>query len=109
MDTTTPEAPLPEHTLYRPDQPDLSFRSTDEWAERTPENCGRWEVINVYLTPAGKYITQHIARTCWQGENDTHTVTASIDIPGLVEALGQGDLAKEIYAAMNITNVVRLA
>lgn len=76
----------------------------------------RWTEIHVYWRPdpdagkdrpesVGRYIVQEIGVTMWQGEVDRHTVHIADTEGELIEALGTGRLAKEVYRDLGIEAV----
>jgi len=57
----------------------------------------RWRVLRLYRTAAGKLICERIGRTIWQGERDRHEAAVCDSEQAVVEFLGLGDTAKEIF------------
>ncbi|MEB2353251.1 MAG: hypothetical protein OZ924_17810 [Burkholderiaceae bacterium] len=57
----------------------------------------RWRVLHLYRTAAGTLVAERIGRTIWIGERDRHEAQACATEAEVVEYLGLGDTAKEIY------------
>jgi len=97
----------------------LGAWSSRRSAMETPSKQGednRWTELHVYWRPdpnAGKnapaglgcWIVQEIGVSQWQGEVDRHTVHVADTDGELVEALGTGRLAKEVYHDLGIDAV----
>lgn len=61
-----------------------------------PSNT-RWTELTLYRTDSGRLICGEVGLTCWQGESDRHTVHVCADEAALIESVGTGWLAKELY------------
>lgn len=57
----------------------------------------RWRVLHLYRTAAGKLVAERIGRTVWANETDRHEAKVCATEAEVVEWLGLGDTAKEIY------------
>lgn len=66
-----------------------------------PSNT-RWTELDLYRSAGGKIICHEIGRTRWDGESDRCAVHICNDDAALVEALGMGWLAKELYDEADI-------
>ena len=66
---------------------------------------GRWMTLRLYRTRGGKYATQRISHTQWQGEKDIHQAAVCRGEAEVMKFFGYGWLAKELYAEANIACV----
>lgn len=64
---------------------------------------GRWQVLSLYRTQAGKFVCQRIGRTRWQGERDSHEAAVCEDHNQVVEFFGHNWLAKDLYSEGGIS------
>lgn len=100
---------MEEYTLDSDNNPDVVF--TGELMASTNSkttDSTRWMELKVYLTEGGTYIVQRTGITLWDSESDIHQVTICRSEESLRAELGYTDLAKEIYAQMDIDATVRI-
>lgn len=66
----------------------------------------RWTEIDAYRTQSGRLVVHVVRRTQWQGEETTCEARAFApgETEALVEWLGLGDLAKELYDAIDVAH-----
>lgn len=57
----------------------------------------RWTELDLYRSEGGVWICHEIGRTMWEGEEDRFTVYVAVDEQELVQKVGLGRLAKELY------------
>lgn len=62
----------------------------------------RWTELALYKTKGGKYVVSSVGVTKWQGERDRYAATAFGHEEEVVEHLGYGWLAKELYEKAGI-------
>lgn len=62
----------------------------------------RWTELELYRTAAGKFVAVKIGRTQWQGEHDRYSAAACSSDKEVVDFLGLGWLAKELYDVAKI-------
>ena len=93
-------------TVERDNGPDYKFRgvlvaqsasSPDRGNSYYSGAVGRWVVLKLYRTLAGKYVCQRVNMTQWEGEHDTYEA-CFCDRTGVEAFFGHGKLAKELYA-----------
>jgi hypothetical protein len=63
---------------------------------------GRWTELSLYRTKGGKYVCHSVGRTQWQGEHDRYATEVCNSEAAVVNYLGHGWLAKELYAEAGI-------
>lgn len=63
---------------------------------------GRWTVLRLYRTQAGKYVCEQIGKTRWQGEHNRYSGAVCETDQQVVEFFGLGWLAKELYDECDI-------
>jgi len=105
-DNIVPESKVKQFTIKRTGERSLRFagRLVAE-AESSPNNAhpswsretGRWTELRLYRTAGGKYVAEQVHRTQWQGESDSHAARVCRTDPEVVEFLGLGWLAKDLY------------
>ena len=66
----------------------------------------RWTEIYLYKTESGKYVTHEVGCTVMPNERDRFQATIHGDHRGVVNGLGMGWLAKELYAEAGITTSI---
>ena len=66
---------------------------------------GRWTVLKLFKTQAGKFVCQSIGRTQWQGEQDRYSGAVAEGEAGVIAFFGHGWLAKELYDEAGIADV----
>jgi hypothetical protein len=102
-------------TLRRDDARDLRFvgelvaEATDRG--RGPDERQRWRELSLYRTAGGKLVCADVRRSVWQneGEHDRFSVHIADDEAGIVDALGCGWLAKQLFSASGIHAVEELS
>lgn len=99
-------------TLERDNNRDVRFNgekiATVSSREISGPGSNRWTELHLYRTAAGRLICHEVGRTQWQGEHDRHAVHIADDGDGLIETLGTGWLAKELYAEVGIECVAHI-
>lgn len=65
-------------------------------------NRGRWTELAIYRTAAGKFVATEIGRTANRGERDRHSYWICSTEQDVVECLGFGRLAKDLYRQAGI-------
>jgi hypothetical protein len=68
-----------------------------EWPRNT-----RWTILDLYKTKGGTWVAHQIGRTLWQGERDRYSVVTADTDEDLIDRLGAGWLAKEVYEKAGI-------
>ena len=66
------------------------------------DSVGRWTELTLYKTQGGKFICEQIGYTRWDGERNFHSGAVCNDADAVIEFLGTGWLAKEVYADAGI-------
>lgn len=93
-------------TLERDNLPDLRFTGEEAGhvTSRKIDGPGssRWTELTLYRTKAGKWVCHEVGKTQWQGEHDRYTVYVADDEKGLIDAVGTGNLAKDLYVEAGI-------
>jgi hypothetical protein len=94
--------------LSRDDGPDVRFQgvqiaSASSHHFEGPRNI-RWTELNLYSTAGGKFVCSEVGRTRWAGERDRYAVHIADSAAGLIEQVGHGWLAKELYETAGIDN-----
>lgn len=100
--------------VERDNAPDIVFSM--DWvctAENSPDTAhpdysgstGRWWKLKLYKTLGGKFVCQKIGYTQWQGEKTRRTAIVCETEADIIKFFGQGQLAKDLYAAAEIENV----
>ena len=62
----------------------------------------RWTELKLYRTKGGKLICHELGMTLWDGEEDRYTVYLADDEASLIEKVGLGSLAKDLYDVADI-------
>lgn len=94
---------MEQFTICRDNERDLRF--TGEMiasVDSKGKSNGRWTVLKLYKTESGKYVAEQIGRTNWDGEHDRFSATVCETENDVIEALGTGWLAKELYEQAGI-------
>lgn len=115
---TLPTAPTPDDidisedtdmetiTLIRDNDRDVRFAGEEVARESSHDINGprniRWTELVLYRTAGGKWVCHEIGHTRWQGETTRHRVHIAEDDDGLIDSLGTGWLAKDLYEAAGI-------
>lgn len=60
-------------------------------------SVGRWTMLKLYRTEAGKMICSRVENTQWQGERDSYAGAVCCNESEVCEFFGYGWLAKELY------------
>lgn len=101
VDTETDDDDMEVITLERDDARDIRFTGKLVAQTSSREHSGprsnRWTVLRLYKTKGGKWVAHQIGRTQWQGEQDRYSVVMADTDEELVERLGSGWLAKDLY------------
>jgi len=63
---------------------------------------GRWSILRLYRTQAGKYVCEQIGKTQWQGEHNRYSGAVCDTDQQVVDFFGLGWLAKELYDECDI-------
>lgn len=100
-------------TLRRDDGADIRFQgeqiaSESSWHHDGPRNT-RWTVLTLYRTRGGKLVCSEVGRTIWQGERDRFKVHVADTEQQLIDSLGFGWLAKELYEEAGIDHAQDIA
>lgn len=87
--------------LARDNGPDVRFQgeqiaSASSWHYEGPRNT-RWTELTLYRTSGGKLVCHEVGRTLWQGERDRRAVHVADTEAEIIDAVGFGRLAKELY------------
>ena len=72
-------------------------------------NKGRWTELAIYRTAAGKFVATEIGRTANPGERDRYSYWICSTEQDVVEYLGLGRLAKDLYRQARIDAALALA
>jgi hypothetical protein len=105
-DNIVPESETKQFTIKRDGERSLSFKGRlIAEAKSSPNNAcsnwshetGRWTELRLYRTAAGKLVAEQVQRTQWQGESDSHAARVCTSDQQVVDFLGLGWLAKELY------------
>jgi len=94
--------------LSRDHGPDVRFQGEEKASASSyhfegPRNI-RWTELNLYSTAGGKFVCSEVGRTRWAGERDRYAVHIADSAAGLIEQVGHGWLAKELYETAGIDN-----
>lgn len=97
-------------TLKNDNAPGVRFQgnevaSVSSFCHSGPRNI-RWTEITLYLSRGGQHIAHEVGRTIWDGEHDRHTVHVCANEAELIDALGHGWLAKDLYDECEIEHAV---
>lgn len=68
----------------------------------------RWSEIHLYVTPYGRYLCQVIGRSLVPEEETRYGLVRANSIGDMIDALGYGWLAKQVYDAAGIDHAVSL-
>ena len=87
--------------LARDDGPDVRFQGeqiagASSFHHEGPRNT-RWTELKLFRTKGGKLVCQEVGQTCWDGERTKYRLHFAESEAEMVEALGFGWLAKELY------------
>lgn len=105
---------MQQHNIDRDDAPDLSFvgellgvakSSPNQASASFSGSTGRWQVLRLYRTRAGRYVCHRKNRTEWDGERDTSVGRVCTTEAEVFEFFGYGELAKELYSLAGITPI----
>ena len=100
---------MSEWELRTDDQSDVRFRGrklcevSNRWRHGREET--RWVELTLYQTLGGFFVIQRADMSLWQAESSSYSVALATSHAEIVEHLGQGLLAKELYQKANIENV----
>lgn len=87
------ESGMKEIVLERDGERDLRFVGREIGSGTTYEHSGpsnnRWTEIRIYATKGGKYVTEIVGMTLWQGEHSRRSACACADEAAVVDALTQ--------------------
>lgn len=88
-------------TLTRDDGPDARFTGEKIASASSHHYDGtrsaRWTELDLYRTAKGTLICHEIGKTLWVGETTRYSVHIADDSESLVDQVGHGRLAKELY------------
>ena len=106
------ESDMETYTLTRDGERDVRFTGklvagASSHHYEGPRNI-RWTEISLYKTQGGTWIAQTVGRTLWQGEHDRHSVVMADTDEDLIDRLGTGWLAKEVYEEAGIDTAVNV-
>lgn len=94
------------HRLTRSGERDVRFEGVllAEVSNRSHQGPfqNRWTEIDVYRTVAGKFVCQVTQRSLWVNEADHFEVYVRDRLDELVDVLGYGALAKELYDDLGV-------
>lgn len=74
----------------------------------TGNSQSRWTELTLYRTASGKFVCYEVGRTMWQGERNRHKVTVCTDHEGVIDAFGDGPLAKDLYSSADIDATISI-
>lgn len=106
VDNKTDDSVLTKIELERDNAADVRF-SGEEVATASsrchegPRNV-RWTELSLFRTAGGKWVCSQVGKSIVQGESDRHAVFIATTQTGLVELVGYGWLAKDLYAEAGI-------
>ena len=110
--TDKQKAEMNQEVVERDNAPDLKFTGVKiAMASSKPaygNDGGRWTVLELYATKGGKYIAATTGVTCWQGEHDRYDAKVCNSEADVIEYLGHGWVAKEIYEIAGIENTKKI-
>lgn len=97
-------------TLARDGEPDLRFTgaciasasSNPFKANASPE---RWTELKLFRTGKGRYVAWTVGRSKRKGEHDRFSAVVCDTPAEVIQAFGQGWLAKKLYQQANIENI----
>ncbi len=98
-------------TVTRDNDKDLCFKGeliAEVSSFRRGSNDTNWTELNLYRTSAGKYIAEEIGRTRRMNQHDRHAATVCDSTAEVIDALGTGWLAKQVYESAGISCVERV-
>lgn len=100
------------HSVARDGEPDLAFVGW-ELAHASSQRINgpsstRWTELALYLTQSGRLVVESMGRTLWEGEVDRYEAHICDGAEEVVEALGHGWLAKELYSKAGIDAAERV-
>jgi hypothetical protein len=93
-------------SIFRDDEANLWFvgeliaedgSSPDRGSSYFSGSTGRWTLLKLWRTEAGKFVAQRIGRTQWQGEHDRYSAAVCDTEAEVIAFFGYGALAKSIY------------
>ena len=102
---------MEEIVIPRDNEKDLRFTgelvaevqsSANNASTRYSGSTGRWTVLKLYKTKAGKFVCQSIGRTQWDKETDRYSGAACTTHDEVTAFFGHGWLAKELYGEAGI-------
>lgn len=109
---------MEDFTIFRDGEKNLKFMgdlvassssSPDSSSSYYSGSNGRWSVMKLYKTQAGKFICQLIGRTQWSGEKDRYSGAVCATEAEVIEFFGHGDLAKDLYVGAGIDDAESVA
>lgn len=71
-------------------------------------NNGRWTNLTLYKTKGGKYVCEREGKTQWQGERNRSEAVVCTTEAEVIKFFGHGDVAKELYSAAGIEDVINV-
>ena len=94
--------PFSWYHVRRDDQPDLKFRGKSVARVDSALRNGRQTVLEVFVTPSGKYVGMKLGLSMWVGERDIATVQLADKPEDLVPFFGFSPLAKVLYERLEL-------
>ena len=97
---------MEKHTLARDGARDIRFTGeliaeVSSHHYEGPRNT-RWTELRLFRTAAGTLVCHEIGRTIWQGETDRYQVHKADTEADLIDLVGTGSLAKDLYDSAGI-------
>lgn len=93
-------------TLDRDQAPDVRFTGEKVAHVSSFRQSGpgsqRWTELNLYKTKSGKWVCQEVGMSLWVGEETRYSVHIAETDKELVDSLGAGSLAKDLYYSAGI-------
>ena len=113
IDTDTDEGKDMETIeLSRDHGPDVRFQgeeiaSASSYHFEGPRNI-RWTELVLYRTAGGKFVCSEVGRTRWVGERTRYAAHIADSVAGLIDLVGHGWVAKDLYAAADIDATINI-
>lgn len=110
-DTDTKKTDMNEYIIKRDNKTSLNFNGeliasaasdANNYSGSYSGTTGRWTELELYRTAGSRYVAVQVGRTQWQGEHDRYSASVCATATEVVDYLGLGWLAKELYDAANI-------
>lgn len=112
LEETDEDSDMDTITVERDNDADLRFQgeqiaSASSYHFEGSRNI-RWTELTLYKTAGGKLVAEEVGRTRWQGERTRYSAYVAESSAELVEQMGYGWLAKELYDAAGIDYAVEI-